>query len=93
MRRGPREIQALRTKLLATISEQPGRRAEDINSALGTKTAQIAQPLRQLIEQQLVRTEGERRGTRYFVVAPPEAQNGRRPPPETPAPVEETPAA
>jgi hypothetical protein len=77
-RRGPHEIEALRTKLLATIAEQPGRRAEDINTALGTSTAQIAQPLRGLIEAQLVRTEGARRGTRYFVVGPPDHQNGRR---------------
>lgn len=78
LRRGQHEIEALRSKLLATIAEQPGRRAEDINTALGTKTAQIAQPLRRLVEEQLVRTEGARRGMRYFVVVPPDIQNGRR---------------
>ncbi len=77
-RRGQREIEALRGKLLATIAEQPGRRAEDINTALGTKTAQIAQPLRRLVVERLVRTEGARRGTRYFVVGSADIQNGRR---------------
>lgn len=77
-RRGQREIEALRDKLLATIAEQPGRRAEDINTALGTKTAQIAQPLRRLVVERLVRTEGARRGTRYFVVGSADVQNGRR---------------
>ena len=74
-----REIEALRDKLLAVISDNPGCRAENINSALGTKTPQIAQPLRRLVAEQLVRTEGARRGTRYYRVAPVEMQNGRRP--------------
>ena len=80
-RRGQREIEALRDKLLAVIAEEPGRRAEDISAALGTKTAEIAQPLRRLIAERLVRTEGARRGTRYFSVgsaASLETQNGRR---------------
>ena len=77
-RRDQREIAALRGKLLATIAEQPGRRAEDLGSALGTKTAQIAQPLRRLVVERLVRTEGARRGTRYFVVGSADVQHGRR---------------
>lgn len=80
-RRGQREIEALSSKLLAVISDNPGCRAEDINGALGTKTPQIAQPLRRLVAERRVRTEGARRGTRYFAVGPAEVQNGRRPPP------------
>jgi hypothetical protein len=91
-RRGPREIEALRDKLLTVISDNPGCRAEDINSALGTRTPQIAQPLRRLIAEQLVRTEGARRGTRYFRAAPAEVQNGWRPM-EPPVSAEELPAA
>jgi hypothetical protein len=77
-RRGHREIEALRDKLLATIAEQPGRRAEEINAALGTSTPQIAQPLRQLVADHLVRTEGTRRGMRYFAVVPAELQAAQR---------------
>ena len=77
-RRGQREIEALRGKLMAAIAEQPGRRAEDISAALGTRTAEIAQPLRRLVAERLVRTEGARRGTRYFSVGTPDSQNGRR---------------
>jgi hypothetical protein len=79
-RRGQREIEALRGKVLAAIAERPGRRAEDINSTLGTKTPQIAQLLRRLVADQLVRTEGARRGTRYFATGPADVQNGRRAP-------------
>jgi hypothetical protein len=77
-RRGQREIEALRSKLLAVISDNPGCRAEEINGALGTRTPQIAQPLRRLVADRLVRTEGARRGTKYFVVGPSDVQNGRR---------------
>jgi hypothetical protein len=82
-RRAPQEIEQLRDKLLTVISDNPGCRAEDINRALGTRTPQIAQPLRRLVADRLVRTEGARRGTRYFAAAAPaEVQNGRRPPAE-----------
>jgi hypothetical protein len=77
-RRDQGEIEALRGKLLAAIAEEPGRRAEYISAALGTKTAEIAQPLRRLIAERLVRTEGARRGTRYFTAGLPDSQNGRR---------------
>jgi len=78
-RRGQHEIEALRNKLLTVISDNPGCRAEDINSALGTRTPQIAQPLRRLVADRLVRTEGARRGTRYFAAGASDVQNGRRP--------------
>jgi hypothetical protein len=77
-RRDQREIEALRGKLLAAITAQPGQRAEDISAALGTRTAEIAQPLRRLVADRLVRTEGARRGTRYFATGPVDTQNGRR---------------
>src|SRR4051812_10419771 len=76
-RRGQREIEALRGKVLAAIAERPGRRAEDINTTLGTKTPQIAQLLRRLVADQLVRPEGARRGTRYFATGP-EVPHARR---------------
>jgi hypothetical protein len=77
-RRDQREIEALRDKLLAAIAEHPGRRTEDLNAALGTKTAQIALLLRRLVADKQVRTEGARRGTRYFPGGAADGQNGRR---------------
>src|SRR4051794_8058455 len=55
-RRAQGDIEALRGKLLTVIADNPGRRAEDISAALGTKTAEIAPPLRRLIAERLVRT-------------------------------------
>ncbi|HEU4731902.1 MAG TPA: hypothetical protein VFT22_28600 [Kofleriaceae bacterium] len=75
---GQSELEQLRGKLLAAISDQPGRRTEDLNATLGTRTPQIAQLLRRLVAEKVVRTEGARRGTRYYVVGPGDGQNGRR---------------
>jgi hypothetical protein len=76
-RRGQDEIEALRGELLAAITAQPGARTEELNAALGTTTTQIAQPLRRLVADKQVRTEGARRGMRYFA-ATGDAPNGRR---------------
>jgi hypothetical protein len=91
-RRGQHEIEALRNKLLTVIADNPGCRAEEINSALGTRTPQIAQPLRKLVAERMVRTEGARRGTRYFAVGPAEVQNGRRPAADAAMAADEPPA-
>lgn len=73
-RRGAnRDVEGLRDKLVAVITEQPGQRTEDLNAALGTETQQIAPVLRKLVAEHHVRTEGARRGTRYFVNTQAEA--------------------
>jgi hypothetical protein len=92
-RRGQREIEALRDRVLAAIAERPGRRAEEINSVIGTKTPQIAQLLRKLVADEVVRTEGARRGTRYFAVGGGDVANGRRAPAEPQGAVDDPPRA
>src|ERR1700760_4550824 len=39
--RDHRDVEGLRDKLVAVITEQPGQRTEDLNAALGTETQQI----------------------------------------------------
>lgn len=80
-RRGAGELEELRDKLLAAVAAQPGRRTEELNEALGTETSQIAQLLRRLVSEQRIRTEGARRGTRYFLA---ESGGGRRSQPASP---------
>ncbi len=65
-RRGAQELNDLRERLYRVIADNPGRRTEELNAALGTTTPQIAQQLRQLVADKRVRTEGARRGMRYF---------------------------
>jgi hypothetical protein len=72
-RRAQGELEVMRDKLLAAIAARPGRRTEELNEMLGTRTPEIAQLLRGLVSESRVRTEGARRGTRYFLVAEPPA--------------------
>ncbi len=65
-RRGAQELTDLRERLYRVIADNPGRRTEELNAALGTTTPQIAQQLRQLVADKRGRTEGARRGMRYF---------------------------
>jgi hypothetical protein len=84
-RRAAGELEELRDKLLAAVAEKPGRRTEELNEALGTETPQIAQLLRRLVSEDRIRTEGARRGTRYFLAS--EAPPSRRPAPQTELPL------
>lgn len=92
-RRGAGELEELRDKLLAAVAEKPGRRTEELNETLGTETAQIAQLLRRLVSEQRIRTEGARRGTRYFLAE--SSGSGRRsaqassPPAQTQLPIDD----
>lgn len=74
-RRGAQELDDLRERLYRVIADNPGRRTEELNAALGTTTSQIAQLLRQLVGDKRVRTEGARRGMRYFVSGEPIAHH------------------
>lgn len=65
-RRTPEEIERLRARLLAYVTAHPGQRIEEIKVAIGATTSQLAVPLQKLIFADLVRSEGERRATRYF---------------------------
>lgn len=82
-RRAAGELEELRDKLLAAVAEKPGRRTEELNEALGTETPQIAQLLRRLVSEERIRTEGARRGTRYFLAS----DGARRPAPQTELPL------
>jgi hypothetical protein len=71
-KRPPSEIAALRERVAAFVTRHPGLRVEEINQALGTTTRELVLPLRKLIADGVVRSEGEKRSTQYFPVqAPP----------------------
>lgn len=56
-------------KLRAFIREHPGLRSEQIYAGMGLTKRDIALPLRKLVASGLVRSEGEKRSTRYFPAA------------------------
>jgi len=52
--------------LQAFVSSNPGLRLEEIGSALGQDTKGLKGPAARLVRDGILRTEGARRGTRYF---------------------------
>lgn len=60
------EIAQTKERVHAFIRSNPGQRIEQINKQLGTKTADLSLPLKKLLSEGAIRTEGERRATKYF---------------------------
>jgi hypothetical protein len=73
-RRSADQIDATCRALLDEIGSRPGQRIEQIGTAIGMRTKDLALPIRKLVGQKQIRTEGQRRATRYF----PGAGGGRR---------------
>ena len=51
--------------LLTYVQSNPGQRLEEIGVGLGTSTKGLKGPIARLVRDGLLRTEGQRRGTRY----------------------------
>jgi len=60
------ELEQLASKFLAAVKAKPGERIEQLAPSIGSATKDLALPIRKLIASKQVKTEGERRATRYF---------------------------
>jgi hypothetical protein len=65
-RRSADQIEATCEALMTAIAASPGQRIEQIGGAIGMRTKDLALPIRKLVAQKQIRTEGQRRATRYF---------------------------
>jgi hypothetical protein len=68
-RRGKRssdEVNAAAATLFDYISAHPGERLEQIGAGMGVATKELKLPVQKLFEAKAIRTEGQRRGTKYF---------------------------
>jgi len=65
-KRPQNEIERTKDRVNDFIHRNPGLRIEQINKELGTSTRDLSLPLRKLISDGAVRTEGEKRSTQYF---------------------------
>lgn len=65
-KRAPGEIVETKNKVHSFIKANPGQRIEQINKQLGTKTSDLSLPLKKLLSEGAIRTEGARRATKYF---------------------------
>ena len=66
LRRSAEDLDALAGTVLSHIRSNPGQRLEEIGVAMGSPTSELKRPISKLMEAGSLRTEGQRRGTKYF---------------------------
>lgn len=66
IRRTNDEIQVVGDKFFQIVKDHPGQRMAQLRTLLGMTAHELMKPVAVLIEQDLVRTEGDKRGTTYF---------------------------
>jgi hypothetical protein len=66
VRRSSADLEATADKLLAHVRANAGQRLEEIGRELDTPTAGLKRPIQMLVAEGKLRTEGQKRGTRYF---------------------------
>jgi hypothetical protein len=71
-KRTPEQVAELAQTLRAHIQSNPGQRLEEMSVALSMPTKEMKLPIAKLLAEKAIRTEGQKRGTRYF------AGGGRR---------------
>jgi hypothetical protein len=68
-RRGKRsseDVQAMAEQVLAYVKANEGARLEQISAGMGVASKDLKLPVQKLLEGNQVRTEGQKRGTKYF---------------------------
>ena len=65
-RRSPEDVAALADKVLAHVRSNPGQRLEEMGRALSMDTKELKRPIANLMGAGSLRTEGQKRGTRYY---------------------------
>ena len=65
-KRTAEDLDALAGRFVAFVKAQPGLRIEQINKELGTKTKDLALPIRKLVSDGMITAKGNKRSTTYF---------------------------
>ena len=87
LRRSAEDLEAIATRVLAHVKANAGHRLEQIGAALKTDTAVLKRPIANLLAARRLRTEGQKRGTKYFAggggARKSKASTGRKAPKRT----------
>jgi hypothetical protein len=67
VRRSPADLAKLQATVMAAVKEKQGQRLEEIGKALKTDTAVLKRPVALLVASKRLKTQGKKRGTKYFV--------------------------
>lgn len=65
-RRSAEDVEQVAGQILAYVNDHPGERLEEIGRGLRVDTAGLKRPVQVLIATGRLRTEGQKRGTRYL---------------------------
>ena len=66
IRRSPEELAKIGARVLAQVRSKAGQRLEEIGRALKTDTAILKKPIADLLKAKKLKTQGQKRGTKYF---------------------------
>jgi hypothetical protein len=65
VKRTPEDISKIADKIEAYVRDNPGTRIDAVAKAIKKNTKELQLPVRKLIEEKRVRTEGQKRATEY----------------------------
>lgn len=65
-KRSPAELERQKEDLLGFLEENPGAKMQDIAAEFGVTPRSLTLPMKKLIADGAVRSEGQRRATRYY---------------------------
>jgi hypothetical protein len=66
VKRSPKTLARLQSRLLDEISRKPGQRIEAISRSMGVSTKDLNLPIKKLLEAKRIQKRGEKRATEYF---------------------------
>jgi hypothetical protein len=67
VRRSPEDLAKLQANILAAVKSKQGQRLEEIGRAMKTDTSVLKRPVAMLLAAKKLKTQGKKRGTKYFV--------------------------
>jgi hypothetical protein len=65
-KRSSNELASLTVRLRDYIAKNPGSGIEQIGKAIGSRTKELALPVKKLVAEKAIRTRGVKRATKYF---------------------------
>jgi hypothetical protein len=66
IRRSAEDLEKIAARVLAHVKAKAGQRLEEIGRALNTETGELKKPIAMLVAKKKLKTQGRKRGTKYF---------------------------
>jgi hypothetical protein len=66
VRRSAEDLEKIAARVLTHVKSKAGQRLEEIGRALNTETGVLKKPIAMLVAKKKLKTQGRKRGTKYF---------------------------